>query len=594
MKYFRFILLLIFLVAYSAFTKAQTTVITGTVAEKANVELTIYRTANKRTEMATEYKVFAASPEFAFAIPVEKGTTYALMIAVMKQGHRRLEIDKRFKFSLQLKAGQNLSMKIIPSLLDTVKKRGVEIKNATNFPDISFVSGNLANSKLGAGTISLQKVDNGELITITGSSTSRTNRRFQLAIPVKKEGFYYVSSARFRCRVYLKPVDELELNINFLSGEYDLINGSEENRLMEKWQNLSLPITDYGYNRSIFQNDSLDLAKYLLAYQKLQPAIADFKTTNKLSNERFNHLFDLAIDVDNEYAPLYLWSRLSSKKNNKSVSSYTSINELPLFDAQLFQPKKFNDAKILEIGEAMAYINLYQKLSFQFIDISKGTRLWGEDKMKIMMDGIANDTVKAFFLKDQMETNEVNNLSEFRSIYQPYEKYTFPPPVKKKYQEVYEGFVGDTVFIGKTSYNFSLIDTTGKMVSMKDFKGKVIFIDVWATWCGPCREQFPHLKEIEEEYGNNEDIVFMGISIDKLQDQQKWLKFIRKEKMPGIQLLDNSRSFREKYNVYSIPRFLLIDKQGNWIEIRCPRPEAKEELKRYLDKALEEVSLTKQ
>ena len=214
--------------------------------------------------------------------------------------------------------------------------------------------------------------------------------------------------------------------------------------------------------------------------------------------------------------------------------------------------------------------------------------------MKIMMDAIANDTVKAFFLKDQMEINEVNNLSEFRAIYQPFEKYTFPPTVKKKYEQVYESFVGDTAFIGKTSYNFSLVDTSGKTVSMKDFKGKVVFIDVWATWCGPCKEQFPHLKEIEEEYKDNKDIVFMGISIDKLKDQPKWLRFIRKEKLQGIQLLDDAKAFREKYGIYSIPRFLLIDKQGNWIEIRCPRPEAKEELKRYLDQALEEVSLTKQ
>ena len=593
MKFLRIILLMAFLVVHVVSAKAQTTLITGVVAEKTNVELTIYRTANKKTEMAAEYRVFAGSPEFAFAIPVEKGTTYNLTVGVMKQGHRRLEIDKRYKFPLSLKGGQNLSMKITPSLLDTAKKSGVEIKNNTNLPDISFVSGNLVNSSMGSGVISLQKVEEGELIPVTGSNTTKTNKRFQLAIPVKEEGFYYVSSLRFRCRVYLKPADELELNINAFTGEYDLISGSEENRIMEKWQKLSLPITGYGYNLSIFQNDSIDLNKYISTYQKLQPAISDFRVINKLSNEVFNHLFDLAIDVDNEYAPMYLLSCLSSRKSNKFSSSNGTLNDPHPFYMQFVQQKKFKDAKILAIGEGMNYINLYQQLHFGFMDIAGGTKLWREDKMKIMMDAIENDTVKAFFLKEQMELSEVNNLSEFRAIYQPFEKYTFPPTVKKKYQQVYESFVGDTAFIGKTSYNFSLVDTSGKTVSMKDFKGKVVFIDVWATWCGPCREQFPHLKEIEEEYKDNKDIVFMGISIDKLKDQQKWLRFIRKEKLQGIQLLDDAKAFREKYGIYSIPRFLLIDKQGRWIEIRCPRPEAKEELKRYLDKALENDQITK-
>ena len=241
----------------------------------------------------------------------------------------------------------------------------------------------------------------------------------------------------------------------------------------------------------------------------------------------------------------------------------------------------------------MNFINLYQKLNFAFIPEAELKKLWREDRMNIMMDVITNDTVKAYFLKEQMETNEVNNLSEFRSIYEPFEKYTFPPIVKKKYQQVYEGFIGDTVYIGKSSYNFSLPDTAGRMVSMKDFKGKVIFIDVWATWCGPCRGQFPYLKQIEEEYHDNENIVFIGISTDKLKDKQKWLKTIEKENLGGVQLLDDfGKAFGRKYQIMSIPRFLLIDKQGKWIEIRCPLPEAKEELKRYLDKALEENPMT--
>jgi thiol-disulfide isomerase/thioredoxin len=592
----RIITVLIFFFASASQIKAQpgTTLITGTVSEKANVELTIYKKGNSRSEMVATYKISPASPDFAFAIPIEKNASYFLQINLMKQGHRRLELDKGFNFPLPIQPGQNLSINITPSLLDMTKKKGVEIKNNTQYRNISFVSGNMSNSNInvGPGPISLQKAESGELISVTSFNTSKTNKRFQLAIPVKEEGFYYVSSLRFRCRVYLKPADELELNINASTGEYDLINGSEENRWMEKWQKLSLPITDYGYFRNTFQNDSLNLDKYISTYEKLQPAIKDFKSLDKTSNDHFNKLFSLSVDVDNEFAPLYLLSRLPVKGTNKFASN-KEIKEPPVFYKQFIQPGKFNDAKILEMGEAMSYINLYQKLNFAFMPESERKKLWREDKLKIIMDVITNDTLKAFFLKDQMESVEVNNLSEFRSIYQPFEKYTSPTAVKEKYQQVYESFIGDTAFIGKSSYNFSLPDTSGRMVSMKDFKGKVIFIDVWATWCGPCRGQFPFLKEIEEEYKDNKDIVFVGISTDKMKDKQKWINLIQKENLQGVQLLDDfGKAFGRKYQIMSIPRFLLIDKQGSWIEIRCPMPEAKEELKRYLDKALKENPMT--
>jgi hypothetical protein len=496
----RITLLIPSLLSLTLLTNAQpgTTVIHGTVTEKKNLELTIYKTVNNKKERLAEYKVFEGSPDFAFAVPAENGASYILAITVMKQGNRRLEADKGASFPLQLHAGQNLSMKITPSDLDEAKKKGIEVKNSSGYADVSFVSGNLMNTNLG-GPISLQRVVEGGLEQITSFNTSQTNKRFQLAIPVKQEGFYYVTSLRVRCRVYLKPADQLELNINAFSGDYDIINGSEENQLIGKWQKLSLPITEYGYNRSIFQNDSLNFENYISVYEKLQPAIINFKSDNKLSNEYFNRLFAQAIDIDNEFAPIYLLSCLSAKKWGKLASNAKNFNEPPVFYKQFIHPQKFNDASILQVGEGMSFINMYQKLNLAFIPAAERNKMWQEEKIRIMMDAIANDTVKAFFLKDQMGINEVNNLSEFRSVYQPFQKYTFPTSVKKKYQQVYEGFIGDTAYIGKSSYNFSVTDTNGKTVSMKDFKGKVIFIDVWATWCGPCREQFPHLKEIEEE-----------------------------------------------------------------------------------------------
>jgi len=211
------------------------------------------------------------------------------------------------------------------------------------------------------------------------------------------------------------------------------------------------------------------------------------------------------------------------------------------------------------------------------------------EKLTRMMNAISNDTLKSLFFNDQMGQIEINNLSEFKETFEPFKKYAKLSPAKETYNNIYSQFAGDTVYIGKSSYNFSLPDTSGNMVSMKDFKGKVVLVDVWATWCGPCKAQFPFLREIEEEYANNKDIVFVGISLDKVEVKQKWKDMIKKESLGGIQLLDDfGKGFGRKYDIAAIPRFMLIDRKGRWIEIRCPRPESKEDLKSYLDKALAE------
>ncbi|HEY2582784.1 MAG TPA: TlpA disulfide reductase family protein, partial [Mucilaginibacter sp.] len=151
----------------------------------------------------------------------------------------------------------------------------------------------------------------------------------------------------------------------------------------------------------------------------------------------------------------------------------------------------------------------------------------------------------------------------------------------------FSGFAADTVFIGKTAYNFTLPDKDGKVVSMKDFKGKVVFIDTWATWCGPCKYQIPFLQTLEKEYQGNDNVVFVGISIDREKDKQKWLDMLKEKQLDGVQLLDDmGKSFGKQYKITAVPRFLMIDKNGNWAEIRCPLPDEHDKLKTFIDRVI--------
>ena len=127
---------------------------------------------------------------------------------------------------------------------------------------------------------------------------------------------------------------------------------------------------------------------------------------------------------------------------------------------------------------------------------------------------------------------------------------------------------------GAVSPKFSYPDTNGKIISLDDLKGKYVFIDIWATWCGPCIREIPYLKEIHEAY-ENKGIDFVSLSIDDQEDKEKWLKMIKDQNLPGTQLLaDNgyNSEFLKAYNVSAIPRFILIDKEGNILDADAPNP----------------------
>jgi len=577
----------------AAMAQQDPMILTGTFTEKVNAELMLFRTVNNKLQRLGEYTINPSNPEFVFALPADTTVTYSFQVTIMKQGHMRLEADKYFTLPLKMKPGQNYSLKVIPSKLDAAKKTGWELKADTKRSSIAFVSGKFVNWKVGA-TVTIQRVVDGGYEKVNTISNSKDNNSFLLPCVVKEEGFYYLISPRWKLRVYLKPADKLELDIDGKSGSYEIVNGSEENQLIQKWQQLISPITNYGYNLSILQRDTFDLNTYQKTYESLESSIVNFRNNINHTGSRFSKLFKMAIDVDKEFAPILFLFNASAKNTKGFGGMPKNFNDVPAFYQRFIQVNKFSDASLLNIGEARSYMNLYAKLVIASLPADQRNQLTQNEKLGLKINAISNDTLKSYFFKDQMSEIEVNNLTEFRAIFEPYKKYTKPASVKKEYLRIFDQFSSDTAYVGKSAYNFTLPDSTGRMISMKDFKGKVVFIDVWATWCGPCREQFPFLKEVEEEYKDNNDIVFLGISIDRARDRQKWINMIKKENLPPLQLFDDmGKSFARKYEINAIPRFLLVSKDGKWIEVRCPRPEAKEDLKKYLDKALQEKPLVK-
>ncbi|MHC0439778.1 TlpA family protein disulfide reductase [Flavobacterium sp. 3-210] len=124
------------------------------------------------------------------------------------------------------------------------------------------------------------------------------------------------------------------------------------------------------------------------------------------------------------------------------------------------------------------------------------------------------------------------------------------------------------------SPDFEFENHKGGKTKLSDLKGKYVYIDMWATWCGPCRAEIPFLQKVEEKY-HGKNIEFVSISIDAPKDHDKWQKFVTDKQLGGIQLMADNEwksDFATSYNVVSIPRFILIDPQGKVVNSNATRP----------------------
>lgn len=123
---------------------------------------------------------------------------------------------------------------------------------------------------------------------------------------------------------------------------------------------------------------------------------------------------------------------------------------------------------------------------------------------------------------------------------------------------------------GKPSPEIAAVDIDGKQWKLADFRGKYIYIDMWATWCAPCRREMPFLKELQEKFSDAE-IVFLGLSTDS--DKAKWEEMVRQGGLTGVQLyLGPQSAFQKAYRIDGIPRFILLDKEGRIIDNNMSRP----------------------
>ena len=114
------------------------------------------------------------------------------------------------------------------------------------------------------------------------------------------------------------------------------------------------------------------------------------------------------------------------------------------------------------------------------------------------------------------------------------------------------------------AFDFTLVDQYGNTHTLSDYKGKVVFLNFWATWCPPCREEMPHIEELYNSYNLNQDeVVILGVANPWSENYTNTREGTKEEVIAFPVVFDETGDVYYDYMISSLPTTFMIDKEGN-------------------------------
>ncbi|MCL2027084.1 MAG: TlpA family protein disulfide reductase [Bacteroidales bacterium] len=299
-----------------------------------------------------------------------------------------------------------------------------------------------------------------------------------------------------------------------------------------------------------------------------------------VANDRY---YTLEGENTRENIVLKSWHDHVSNFREDSTKQFQTIRTgNKIFDEQFAKYRKFNVMENRGISPDYDLTTNTELLMFPYgINLLKKSLA---DKVTIedAIDATHNDTLKGEVFLYMLA--DVKQLSEFKDLAQRYSKYILTKDQQIRFDQEIERVnrLHIEKGVGVSGLDFTYKDVDGNDVSFSDLKGKVVYMTVWATWCGPCVAELPHKKKLETHFSGNNNIVFVSVSTDHLRDIQRWKDFVVNHDLRfkgAIQLsgnIDGPTNIHRLYGITGIPRYLLFDKEGNIVSIDAPRPSSPE------------------
>ena len=370
--------------------------------------------------------------------------------------------------------------------------------------------------------------------------------------------YYLVENPAVQTPLYLANGTNMELTLNEEVSK-TMVSGSQTKQ------------TQYLIERNSFINDRINGADSNLFGQKPQ----EFKENVKAFFAELDKKLK-AYGFDEEFV-----------KNQEKWTNYKFIEYLTIFPTyhrytsgdEAILPDDFyaeRDGIDYDNAEEFRTIDTYRDLvrSKFYTIINNPNDAENIKKFISEVNALKSDNIRADLAKGTFQLISPNSTVN-KEIFDFINKNVTDEKVKEAAKKAYD--VATKLTSGSPSPKFSNYENfNGGTTSLDDFKGKVTYIDIWATWCLPCRGEIPALKELEKKF-HGKDVAFVSISID--QNKDEWKEFVKSEDLKGVQLFAENAfesQFIQDYGIRQIPTFIIIDKEGKIVNADAPRPSSDE------------------
>ena len=370
--------------------------------------------------------------------------------------------------------------------------------------------------------------------------------------------YYLVENPAVQTPLYLVNGTNMELTLNEEVSK-TMVSGSQTKQ------------TQYLIERNSFINDRINGADSNLFGQKPQ----EFKENVKAFFAELDKKLK-AYGFDEEFV-----------KNQEKWTNYKFIEYLTIFPTyhrytsgnEAILPDDFyaeRDGIDYDNAEEFRTIDTYRDLvrSKFYTIINNPNDAENIKKFISEVNALKSDNIRADLAKGTFQLISPSSTVN-KEIFDFINKNVTDEKVKEAAKKAYD--VATKLIPGSPSPKFSNYENfNGGTTSLDDFKGKVTYIDIWATWCLPCRGEIPALKELEKKF-HGKDVAFVSISID--QNKDEWKEFVKSEDLKGVQLFAENAfesQFIQDYGIRQIPTFIIIDKEGKIVNADAPRPSSDE------------------
>lgn len=417
--------------------------------------------------------------------------------------------------------------------------------------------------------VKLFKVTEGRSVEIASSTPGNTGK-FGFIFYPEYEGLYVIGtgipgSPSGNYKFYFKGGEHLGLSL--LDSTYVLTGkqNSKENLLLTQWHEVLKPVE---IKSVTFMSTFVDFFPTLEEVSEKAKTFMKGKTSG---NAKFDRQMQSLIDLDlATYATNFLQTPRGAHPSYEEFSPYFDEMKALKFSKNTGNLYRYPWGQRTLLG--MINVNMKQDQ----IKYEKGM-----EGVKTMISFVANDTLKADVILEH--ASRIKVYKDYKELNDTYQKYVVTKSQKVKNMDILSGLA--QLNPGDMAYNFSYPDNKGKTVSLSDLKGKVVLIDVWATWCGPCKAEIPFLKKLEEEFKGT-DLSVVSVTFDEVEDKEKWIQMIKNDNLGGTHLFAGGwGDFAQYYKIRGIPRFMVYDREGKIVTVDAPRP-SNPALKTLIEKTL--------